>query len=91
MKHHDQKQVQDERVYLPYVSILLFISEGAWGRNSSRARTWRQELMRRPWTGAAYWLTPHGLLSLLSYRPQDHQPRDGTTHNGLGSLQSTIN
>jgi hypothetical protein len=24
------------------------------------------------------------LLSLLSYRIQDDQPRDGTTHNGLG-------
>jgi hypothetical protein len=23
-------------------------------------------------------------LSLLSYRSQEHQPRDGTTHNGLG-------
>jgi hypothetical protein len=34
--------------------------------------------------GAAYWLAPHGLLSLFSYGIQDHQPRDGTTHNGLG-------
>ena len=25
--------------------------------------------------GAAYWLAPHGLLSLLSCRTQDHQPR----------------
>ena len=24
--------------------------------------------------GAAYWLVPHGLLSLLSYRTQDHSP-----------------
>ena len=32
---------------------------------------------------AAYWLVLHGLLNLLSYRTQDHQPRDGTTHNGL--------
>jgi hypothetical protein len=24
------------------------------------------------------------LFSLFSYRTQDHQPRDGTTHNGLG-------
>jgi hypothetical protein len=41
--------------------------------------------MQRPWRRAAYyWLAPHGLLSLLSYRTQDHQPRDGPTHNGLG-------
>ena len=36
--------------------------------------------------GAAYWLAPHGLFSLLSYRTQDHQPRGGTTHQGLCSL-----
>ena len=43
--------------------------------------------------GAAYWVASHCLLSLLSYRTQnhqpkdgttDHQPRDGTTYNGLG-------
>jgi hypothetical protein len=28
-------------------------------------------------------LAPHGLLSLLSYSTQDHQPRDGTTHSGM--------
>ena len=27
-----------------------------------------------------------GLLSLLSYRTQDYQPRDGTTHNGPSLL-----
>ena len=31
------------------------------------------------WRGAAYWLAPYNLLSLLSYRNQDHQPRNGTT------------
>ena len=25
-------------------------------RNSSKAETWRQELMQRPWRGFAYWL-----------------------------------
>jgi hypothetical protein len=40
--------------------------------------------MQKPWRGAASWLAPHGLLSLLSYRTQDHQLRGGTTHNGLG-------
>ena len=33
---------------------------------------------------AAYWLALHGLLILLSHKTQDHQPRDGSTHNGLG-------
>jgi hypothetical protein len=40
--------------------------------------------VQRPWRTADFWLAPHGLLNLLSYRTQDHQPRDGATHNGLG-------
>ena len=32
-----------------------------------------------------------GLLNLLSYRTQDYQPRDGTTHNGLGPPPSITN
>ena len=75
-----KKQVGKERVYLPYTSLLLFIIEGSLDRNSNEAETWRQELMQGPWRRAAYWLVPYGLLSLLSYRTQDCQPRDGTTH-----------
>ena len=44
--------------------------------------------MWRLWKEAAFWLVPHGLLSLLSYRTQDRQPRDGTTHSGLGPSPS---
>jgi hypothetical protein len=40
--------------------------------------------MQRPWRDVTYWLASPGLLSLLSYRTQDYQPRDGTTHNRLG-------
>ena len=29
-----------------------------------------------------YWLATPALLSLLSYRTQDYQPRDGPTHKG---------
>jgi hypothetical protein len=41
----------------------------------------KQELMQRPWKDVPYWLASPGLLSLLSYRTQDYQPRDGTNHN----------
>jgi hypothetical protein len=41
-----------------------------------------QELMQRPWRDVPYWLASPGLLSLLSYKTQDYQPRDGTTHKG---------
>ena len=77
-----KKEVGEERVYSAYTSTLLFITKEV--RNSHRAGTWRQELIQRLWMGDAFWLAPKGLLSLLSYRSQDHQPRDGTTHNGLG-------
>ena len=39
----------------------------------------KQELMQRPWRDVPYWLPSPGLLSLLSYRTQNHQPRDSTT------------
>jgi hypothetical protein len=46
----------------------------------------KQELMQRPWRDVLYWLDSPGLLSLLSYRTQDYQPRDGTTHKGTSPL-----
>jgi hypothetical protein len=42
----------------------------------------KQELMQRPWRDVPYWLASPGLLSLLSYRTQDYQPRVGPTHKG---------
>jgi hypothetical protein len=54
-------------------------------RNSSRAGTQRQGQVQRPWRDAVYWLASHGLLHLLSYRTQDYQTEDGTTHHDPGS------
>jgi hypothetical protein len=42
----------------------------------------KQELMQKPWTDVLYWFASLGLLSLLSCRTQDDQPRDGPTHKG---------
>lgn len=39
-----------------------------------KVETWRQKLKQKPRKNADYWLAPYGLLSLLSYRTQDHQP-----------------
>lgn len=39
MKHHNQKQAGEEKVYLAYMSALLFITEGKQDRNSNRAGT----------------------------------------------------
>ena len=60
------------RSLLAYTSTSPLIVGENQDRNSSRAQTWRQELMQRPWRGATYLLALHGLLSLLSYRTQDH-------------------
>jgi hypothetical protein len=45
-----------------------------------------QELMQRPWRDVTYWLVSSDMLSLLSYRTQDYQARDGTTHKGPSTL-----
>jgi hypothetical protein len=83
MKHHDQKQVGEERVYPAYGSRSLFIIKGSQDRNSSRAGTWKQELIR----GHGGMLFT-GLLTLISYRTQDHQPRDG--HHSQQAVSSLI-
>ena len=54
MKHHDQKQDGEEMIYLAYASTLQFIIKGYQGRNSNKAKTWRQKLMQKPWRRAAY-------------------------------------
>ena len=71
--------------------VCIFIIEGSQDRNSSKAGTWSQGLMQEPQVGTTYWLVPQDLLSLPSYRTQDHQPRGGTTHNGLGPLPPSTN
>ena len=37
MKRNEQKQIGRERVYLPYMSLLLFIIKGSQDRKSNRA------------------------------------------------------
>jgi hypothetical protein len=43
-----RKQVEEERLYSDYTSILLFIPEGNLEMNSNQAGTWKQELIQRP-------------------------------------------
>jgi hypothetical protein len=72
-----KKQVGKERVYPAYTSILMFITKEV-------RLELKQELGCRGHEGSFLtgWLASPGLLSLLSYRTQDYQPRDGTTHKG---------
>jgi hypothetical protein len=59
------------------------------GQELKQDRNLELELMQKPWRGAAYWLAPHDLLSLLSYRTQDHQPGDCPTYSGAPSPSIT--
>ena len=55
-------------------------------RTGTQKQVRKQELMQRPWRDVPYWLASSGFPSLLSYRTQDHQPRDSTTQNGPSPL-----
>lgn len=87
MKHYERIHFEEERTYLVYTAISLFIKRSQ-NRNANRAGTWRKELIKKPGSHAAHWLASHGLLILLPYRTQDHLSRDGPTNNGLGLLPS---
>jgi len=77
-----KKQVGEERVYSAYTFHIAVYHQRNSGLELKQVR--KQELMQRPWKDVTSWLSFPSLLSLLSYRTQDYQPRDGTTHNGLG-------
>ena len=74
-----KKQVEEERVYSAYTSILLFITkEVRSGTQAGQEAGADAEAME----DVPYWLASPGLLSLLSYGTQDYQPGDGPTHKG---------
>ena len=73
-----KKQVGEERVYSAYTFHIPVYHQRKSGLELKQDR--KQELMQRPWRDVTYWLASPGLLSLFSYRTQDYQPRDGTTH-----------
>ncbi len=77
-----KKQVGEERVYSAYIFYIAVHHQKKSGLELRQVR--KQELMQRLWRDVIYWLASPGLLSLLSYRTQDYQPRVDTTHNGLG-------
>jgi hypothetical protein len=72
-------QPGEEMFDLAYTFTLLFIIKRSQDRNPNKKGTWKQELMQRPWSAAAYWLPPQVLFNLLHYRTQNHQPRHGHT------------
>jgi hypothetical protein len=75
-----KKQVGEKRVYSAYTSYTAVQHKRKSGQELKQVR--KQELMQKLWRDVLYWLASSDLLSLLSYRTQDYQPRGGTTHNG---------
>jgi hypothetical protein len=74
-----KKQVVEERVYSAYTNTLLFITKGdRTGTQTGQESGADVEAMK----GCICWLPTSGLLSMLSYRTQDYQPRDGPTYKG---------
>jgi hypothetical protein len=69
-----KNHVGEERVYSAYSSTLLFIPKGNQDRNSYRAGTWRQELMKRPWRDAAYWMLPLACSACFLLVPRTTSP-----------------
>jgi hypothetical protein len=79
-----KKQVGEERVYSSYTSHTAVDHQRRSEPELKQVR--KQELIQRTWRDVTYWLASPDLLSLLSYRLQDYQPRDGTTHKGTYPL-----
>jgi hypothetical protein len=75
------KQVGEERVYSAYTYFHIAVHHQRKSRLELK-QVRKQELMQSPWRDVSYSLASPGLLSLLSYRTHDFQPRDGTTHKG---------
>jgi hypothetical protein len=69
----------EERVYSAYTSILLFITkEVRTGTQAGQEAGADAEAME----GCSLLACSPGLLSLLSYRTQDYQPKDDPIHKG---------
>jgi hypothetical protein len=74
-----KRQVGEERVYSAYTSILLFITkEFRTGTQAGQKTGADAEAME----GYSLLACFPGLLSHVSYRTQNSQPRDGPTHRG---------
>ena len=74
-----KKQVGEERVYSAYTSTLLFITKEV--RTGTQAGQ-EAGADAEPWRDVPYWLASPSLLSLLSYRTQNYQPRGGPNPQG---------
>jgi hypothetical protein len=87
-KHHDQEASWGGKDLFSLYFHIAVHHQRKSGLELKQVR--EQELMQRPWRDVTYWLASPGLLSFLSYRTQDYQPRDCTTHNGSSPLDHQL-
>jgi hypothetical protein len=79
-KHHDQEASWGAKGLFGLHFHVAVHHQNKSGPKLKQVR--KQKLMQKLWRDVTYWLSSPGLLSLLSYRTQDYQPRGGTTHKG---------
>jgi hypothetical protein len=87
-KHHDQEASWGGKGLFSLHFHIAVHHQRKSGLELKQVR--KQELMQRPWRDVTYWNASPGLLSLLSYRTQDYQPRDSNTHNGPHPLRKWL-
>lgn len=63
IKCHDHKQLGEEMIHFP----LSYSLHPGKPRQELKAGTWGQEMKQNHCMNTAYWLSPQGLLSLLSF------------------------
>lgn len=68
MKHYDQKQFVEKKVYLSLHFHITVHLRRQSGKELKQNRNLEAGTDARPWRGTAHSSVPHGLLSLLLYR-----------------------
>jgi hypothetical protein len=82
-KHHDQEASWREKgLFSLYFPHCVHHQRQSWRTQAGQ----EAGADAKPRRDVSYWLASPGLLSLLSYRTQDYQARDGTTHHGSSQL-----
>lgn len=90
MKHHNQKQIANDGIYLVTVSYdQPLMIQGNQGRYSIKqcmnleAGDDAKALEGCALLACSMWIAPFGLFIFLYWRTEDYHPRDGHTHNNL--------
>jgi hypothetical protein len=78
IKHHNQEASWGGKGLFSLYFHTVVYHQRKSGLELKQVR--KQELMQRPWRDVPYWLASPGLLSLLCYKTQDYQPKDGWYH-----------